>query len=85
MIKEKENVNEILYFNEGNLIPKHDSVINTFLRYTIFFITIIGIILLLYDVSILEMSLSAKIAYFSVLGYMLKVRGNVRILQPTEI
>ena len=33
MLAERTNAKEIYSFNEGNLIPKHDTQLNTFLRY----------------------------------------------------
>lgn len=85
MLNEREKAKEILTFNDGQMIPKYDSTVNTFLRYIVLGSTIFAILLLIMGVNLGDMSLSAKIAYFSALGYVLKIRGHVRVPQPMEI
>lgn len=82
-----EKPNYVLKFNEGNMVPKNESIVRTILKGIMVFALIILIIGSVLSGSFLffEMSLSAKICLFMAIGYLIKTGGHVRKPSPCEL
>jgi len=82
-----ERPNYVLKFNEGNMVPKHESVAKDIVK-TLFYVW--AVILILGSIAsgsflFWEMSLMAKCSFFAVIGFLLKTRGYERKKSPCEL
>lgn len=82
-----ENPNYVLKFNEGNMVPKHESTAKDIVKilfYIFLAILILGSILS-GNFLFFEMSLSAKMCFFIIAGYLFKTGGYERKPSPCEL
>lgn len=82
-----ENPKYVLKFKEGNMVPKHESFVKDIIKILFYMYLVILVFGSILSGSFLfmEMSLSAKMCFFMVIGYLLKTRGYERKPSPCEL
>lgn len=85
--QEKNHANEIIYFNDGRMAPKNDSQLYNIIKkvFIVCIITMLILSLLFGEALFSEISISAWVCVFIIVGYLIKNGGHERVECPAQL